>query len=375
LNRTARVMAAGHGGQILVARSTAAVVQGIEFVDLGEHRLRDLSGVEHLFQVRAEGLAVEFAPLRTVDAVPGNLPIQMTSFVGRDVAVKELCELVRAHRLVTLTGVGGVGKTRLAVQVAAELVSEFPDGVWLVELAPVGEPDALADVVATVLGVTPQAGVSMSASLIQALSGRRLLVVLDNCEHLLDAAAELVEAFLTRTAGVRVVTTSREILRLGAEHVWSVPSLGFRDGIESAAVALFVERAQAVSPSFGLGDEADSEAVTEICHRLDGIPLAIELAAARMVVMSAQDVRDHLGDRFRLLSGSRRGLERHQTLWQAVAWSYDLLTNDERAVLRRCSVFAGGFDLAAATAICELEFPADRGGRFYAAAAVVVSVS
>jgi predicted ATPase len=352
LNRTARVMAAGHGGQILVAGSAAALVSGVDFLDRGEHRLRDLSGVEHLYQVRAEGLAVEFASLRTVDAVPGNLPMQTTSFVGRDVAVKELCEQVRAHRLLTLTGVGGVGKTRLAVQAAAELVPEFPDGVWLVELAPVGDPDALSDVVATVLGVTPQAGLSMTASLIQALSGRRLLVVLDNCEHLLDAAADLVEALLTHTADVRLVTTSREVLRVGAEHVWSVPSLEFRDGIESAAVALFVERAQAVNPSFGLDDEADAAAVPEICRRLDGIPLAIELAAARMVVMSAQDVRDHLGDRFRLLSGSRRGLERHQTLRQAVAWSYDLLGDDERAVLQRCSVFAGGFDLLAATAIC-----------------------
>jgi predicted ATPase len=355
LNRTARVMAAGHGGQILVAASTAAIVTGVDLFDRGEHRLRDLSGVEHLFQVHAEGLAVEFAPLRTVDAVPGNLPIQTTSFIGRDVAVKELCEQVRAHRLVTLTGVGGVGKTRLAVQVAAELVSEFPEGVWLVELAPVGDPGALADVVATVLGVTPQAGLSMTASLIQALSGRRLLVVLDNCEHLLDAAAALVEELLTHTADVRMLTTSREVLRVSAEQVWSVPSLEFRDGIESAAVALFVERAQAVDPSFGLGDEADAAAVPEICRRLDGIPLAIELAAARIVVMSAQDVRDHLGDRFRLLSGSRRGLERHQTLRQAVAWSYDLLNDDERTALQRCSVFAGGFDLAAATAICEHE--------------------
>jgi predicted ATPase len=353
LNRTARVMAAGHGGQILVAASTAAIVSGVDLLDRGEHRLRDLSGVEHLFQVRAEGLGVEFAPLRTVDAVPGNLPIQTTSFVGRDVAVKELCEQVRAHRLVTLTGVGGVGKTRLAVQVAAELVPEFPDGVWLVELAPVGEPGAVPDVVATALGVTPQAGLTMTASLIQALSGRRLLVVLDNCEHLLDVAADLVEELLTHTAEVRLITTSREALRVGAEHVWSVPSLEFRDGIESAAVALFVERAQAVSPSFDIGDDADAAAVPEICRRLDGIPLAIELAAARMVVISAQDVRDHLGDRFRLLSGSRRGFERHQTLRQAVAWSYDLLNDDERAVLQRCSVFAGGFGLAAASTVCE----------------------
>ena len=188
LNRTARVMAAGHGGQILVAASTAAVVSGVDLVDRGEHRLRDLSGVEHLYQVRADGLRVEFAPLRTLDAVPGNLPVQTTSFVGREVAVKELAEQVRAHRLVTLTGVGGVGKTRLAIQVAAELTGEFPDGVWLVELAPVGDPAAVPDAVATALGVTPQAGLTVTDSIAQALSGRRLLMVLDNCEHVLDAA-------------------------------------------------------------------------------------------------------------------------------------------------------------------------------------------
>jgi predicted ATPase len=224
--------------------------------------------------------------------------------------------------------------------------------VWLVELAPVGEPGAVADVVATVLGVTPQAGMSMTASLIRALSGRRLLLVLDNCEHLLDAAADLVEQLLTHTTGVRVLTTSREVLRVSAEQVWSVPTLDMHDGVTSPAVALFIERAMAVNPAFELVDDSDAAAVIEICRRLDGIALAIELAAARMVVMSAQDVRDHLGDRFRLLSGTRRGLEHHHTLRQAVAWSYDLLDDDERAVLQRCSVFAGGFDLPAATHLC-----------------------
>ena len=187
LNRTARVMTAGHGGQILVAASTAAVVSGVELADRGEHRLRDLSGVEHLFQVRADGLRVEFAPLRTLDAVPGNLPVQSTSFVGREIAVeagREGC----AHRLVTLTGVGGVGKTRLALQVAAELTGEFSDGVWLVELAPVGDPAAVPDTMAAVLGVTPHAGVPVIVSITQALAGRRLLLVLDNCEHVLAAA-------------------------------------------------------------------------------------------------------------------------------------------------------------------------------------------
>src|SRR3954447_1095226 len=225
LNRAARVMAAGHGGQILVAASTAAVVSGVELADRGEHRLRDLSGGEHLYQVHARGWRVEFAPLRTWDAAPGNLPVQTTSFVGRDVEVKELAEQVRAHRLVTLTGVGGVGKMRLAIQVAAELAAEFSDGVWLVELAPVGDPNAVPDVVATALGVTAQAGPTVTDSIVQALSGRPLLIVLDNCEHVLGAAGDLVETILTRTVTVNVMATSREGLRLLAEQLWPVPSL------------------------------------------------------------------------------------------------------------------------------------------------------
>ena len=353
LNRAARVMAVGHGGQVLLSVSTAGLVAGLDLLDLGEHRLRDLSGVEHLFQIRAEGLATTFPPLKTVNAVPGNLPMQTTSFVGRTEEIRELTELVRAHRLVTLTGVGGVGKTRLAVQVAAELVPEFPDGIWLVELAPVGDPAAIPDAVATALGVTVQAGMTVTASVAQALAGRQLLIVLDNCEHVIDAAADLVEAILNRSSTTKIIATSREGLRVGAEHLWPVPSLDIRAGSTSAAVGLFIERARAVKPGFSLHTEADATAVTEICTRLDGIPLAIELAAARMVSMSPSDVRDRLGDRFRLLSGARRGLERHQTLRHAVQWSYELLTDDERFVLKHASVFADGFDLAAITHLCE----------------------
>ena len=353
VNRAARLMSVAHGDQIVVSSATSGLVRdaSVELVDLGEHRLRDLATSERVFQVCAPGLVREFPALRTVDATPGNLPAQSTSFVGRDAEVKELIELVRAHRFVTLTGVGGVGKTRLAVQVAAELVGEFRDGVWLVELAPVGDPAAVADATATVLGISPRAGLSVIDSIAEALSGRRLLVVLDNCEHVLDAAAELVDTVLARTTSAQVIATSREGIRVSAEHLWSVPSLDMRAGAESAAVELFVERAQAVVAGFALDSEDDRAAVTEICRRLDGIALAIELAAARMVSMSPQDVCDRLNDRFRLLAGSRRGLERHQTLHHTVAWSYDLLDDDTRSVLDRCSVFADGFDLAAAVAI------------------------
>ncbi len=350
LNRAARVMDAGHGGQILIAASTTALLSGIDLLDLGERRLRDLSGAQRLFQVRADGLQAEFPPLKTLDGVPGNLRVQATSFVGREADVAELVAAVQSHRLITLTGVGGVGKTRLALQVAAELVPEFPDGVWLVELAPVGDPAAVPDAVATVLGVTQQAGMSVAESVAEGLAGRQLLVVFDNCEHVLDAAADLVEAVLGRSNSVKALATSREGLRLPAEHLWPVPSMGVREGVNSTAVALFVERARAVVPGFELGAHAD--AVMEICRRLDGIALAIELAAARMISMSPADVRDRLGDRFRLLAGGRRGLERHQTLQHAVQWSYDLLTDDERVLLNHCSVFAGGFDLNAAVQVC-----------------------
>ncbi|MEX0682399.1 MAG: adenylate/guanylate cyclase domain-containing protein [Dehalococcoidia bacterium] len=350
LNRAARVMSAGHGGQILVAASTTALVTEVDLLDLGERRLRDLPGAQRLYQVRADGLRADFPPLKTVDGVPGNLRAQATSFVGREAEVAELMVAVQAHRLVTLTGVGGVGKTRLALQVAAELVPEFPEGVWLVELAPVGDPSAVPDAVAMALGLTPQAGMSVTESVAEGLAGRRLLIVFDNCEHVLNAVADVAEAVLARSNTVKVLVTSREGLRVPAEHLWPVPTLGVREGIDSTAVALFVERARAVVPGFELGAHAD--AVMEICRRLDGIALAIELAAARMVSMSPADVRDRLGDRFRLLAGGRRGLERHQTLQHAVQWSYDLLTDDERVLLNRCSVFAGGFDLKAAVQVC-----------------------
>ncbi len=297
------------------------------------------------------------AAVRTaaLDAPAGNLPVQSTSFVGRDLEVAELTAAVRVRRLVTLTGAGGVGKTRLAVQVAGQLVPEFADGVWLVELAPVSDPGAVADAVASVLGVAPQAGLSVTASVAQALAGRRLLVVLDNCEHVLDAVAEFVDTVLARTSSVKVLATSREGLRVGAEQLWPVPSLDGGDA-GSAAVELFVDRARAVTPGFALRNDADTAAVVEICRRLDGLPLAIELAAARMVSMHPTEVRDRLGDRFRLLATGRRGSERHQTLRRAVGWSYDLLGEDERDVLQRCSVFAGGFDLAAAVKMCAVEF-------------------
>jgi predicted ATPase/class 3 adenylate cyclase len=351
LNRAARVMAAGHGGQILLADSTASLLGGVDLVDLGPRRLRDLPTALGVFQVQADGLRMEFPALRALDASPGNLRAATTSLIGRESEVDEVQAAVKAHRLVTLTGVGGVGKTRLAVEVAARLVDEFPDGVWFFELAAVTDPAAIPDAVAAVLGITQQPGKTVSESVAAALEGRVRLLVMDNCEHVLDAAADLIEAILAHSATVRILATSREGLGVSDEQVWPVRSLDVASGIDSAAVSLFVERAQGMAPGFSMADGDEAAAVTEICQRLDGIPLAIELAASRMASMTASEMRDRLDHRFRLLVGSRRGLERHHTLRHAVTWSYDLLADTEKTVLERCSVCAGGFDLQSACAI------------------------
>jgi predicted ATPase len=351
LNRAARVMAAGHGGQVLLAESTAGLLSGVDLVDLGPRRLRDLPTPIGVFQVRAAGLNTEFPALRALDAGPGNLRAATTSLIGRESEVGEVHAAVKAHRLVTLTGVGGVGKTRLALEVAARLVDEFPDGVWFFELAAVTDPAAIPDAVAAVLGITQQPGKTVTESVASALEGRVRLLVFDNCEHVLNAAADLIEAILAHSTTVRILATSREGLGVPDEQVRPVRSLDAAAGIDSAAVALFVERAQGIAPGFSMVDGDEAAAVTEICQRLDGIPLAIELAASRMASMTGSEMRDRLDHRFRLLVGSRRGLERHHTLRHAVAWSYDLLADTEKTVLERCSVFAGGFDLQSACAI------------------------
>ncbi len=354
LNRAARVMSAGHGGQILLDGVTAGLLIGADLMALGPRRLRDIARPVELFQVRATGLRGEFPPLKTqqtLDSTPGNLRIPSTGFFGRTAEIAELQTAVKAHRLVTLTGPGGVGKTRLALEVAAQLTYDFPDGVFVVELAAVTDPAAVSDAVAAALGIAQQPGMSVSESVASALQERSRLLVFDNCEHVIDAAADLVEAILVRSATVTILATSREGLRIDEELLWAVPSLDVHSGPESAAARLFVERAGTVARGFSAA--GDDDAVVEICRRLDGIPLAIELAASRLVSMTVTEVRDRLDDRFRLLVGSRRGLERHQTLHHAMQWSYDLLDDNEKALLTRCSVFAGGFGLTAAMAVAD----------------------
>lgn len=357
VNRTARLMALGHGGQVLVSDTAEVLLRSrVAVRPLGEHLLRGPRGRMAVFQVVAEGLASEFPVLRSVDYFAGNLPRQLSSLVGREAIIGEVAELVRSNRLVTLTGAGGVGKTRLALEVGVDIAGEFLDGVWIVELAGVGDPGAIPAALATVLGITPQGDVPLIDTIADALSGRRMLLVVDNCEHVLRATADAIETVLGRTGNVRILTTSRESLGVTGESVTTVSPLSLDGGVTSDAVTLFVDRARSIRPNFELQDPPTAAAVTEICQTVDGLPLGIELAAARMAAMSAIEVRDRLADRFRLMQGGARDPERQLTLRHAVEWSYDLLTDDERMLLRIASVFAGGFDL---TSICAVVADAD----------------
>ncbi len=292
----------------------------------------------------------------SLEARRGNLPGAATALVGRSEVVPELAALVGSSQLVTLSGVGGVGKTSLALAVAAEVADDFPDGTWLVELAPVTNPDAVPDAIAAALGITPQGDARVIDTVAEAVAGRQLLILVDNCEHVLAAAAAAIREVLARSPVPRILATSREHLLVPGETVWSVSPLSVDGGVTSDAVTLFAERARAVRQGFGIFDEQAARAVIEVCEALDGIPLGIELAAARMAAMSAVEVRDRLGARFRLLTGPESGPDRQTTLRRAMAWSYDLLDDDERAALRTASVFAGGFDLAA---LCEVAGASD----------------
>jgi predicted ATPase/class 3 adenylate cyclase/DNA-binding CsgD family transcriptional regulator len=356
VTRAARLMSLAHGGQVLVSDATEVLLRDrVVLRPLGEHRLRGLRGRIAVYQVVAEGLATDFPVLRSVDPFAGNLPQQLSSLVGREQVVADVADLTRSNRLVTLTGVGGVGKTRLALEVAAEVAGEFVDGVWLVELASIGDPASVPAAIATVLAITPRSGAALIDTVADALRGRRLLLVMDNCEHVLAAAGSAVAMILGRSGTVTVVTTSRELLAVDGETPFAVVPLTVEGGPISDAVTLFVERARTVRPDFGLREAETATAVTEICTNLDGLPLGIELAASRMAAMSAVEVRDRLADRFRLLQRTTPAPERHLTLGHAVEWSYDLLTDDEQHLLRLASVFAGGFDLAGLYAVTDAD--------------------
>ena len=382
LNRVARILAIGHGGQILC--SAVAAVLGrdglaadVDLVDLGSHRLRDLDRPEQVFQVAVGDLRRSFPPLRSLSTRRSNLPVQLTSFVGRERELTEVDGLIERHRLVTLIGTGGTGKTRLMLEVADRAAGRFADGAWLAELAPLSDASQIPSEIGRALGVPDEPGMPPLATIVAFLAGKELLLLLDNAEHLVDGVASVAESLLAAGPGLRILATSREALAVPGESVYQVQSLtcpapvrhvagseeatpvdfGAIAGTE--AVRLFVERATSVSPAFQLG-EANVTAVAEICRRLDGIPLALELAAARVSALSPDDIAKRLGDRFRLLAGGRRtAVPRQQTLHALIDWSWDLLTEADRTLLRRLSVFAGGWTIDLAAQVVGDDGPAD----------------
>jgi predicted ATPase/class 3 adenylate cyclase len=368
VHRAARIAAVGHGGQVLLSDTTRALVEqalpaGVELRDLGQHRLKDLAQPERIFETVIAGLPSTFPPLRSLDATPNNLPTQMTSFVGRAREVAEATRLLATTRLLTLTGPGGTGKTRLSLQVAAEAASDYPDGVFFVPLGPLDDAGVVAPAIVQALGMREAVNQPPVDRLSEYLRDRRLLLVLDNFEQVQEAAA-LVGELLRSSPGLRAVVTSRSPLHIYGEQEYAVPPLGLPvagadpDPVEIAryeSVALFVERAAAVNPGFRL-TAANAAIVAEICALLDGLPLAIELAAARTRLLPPQALLARLGQRLDTLSSGSRDLpERQQTLRGAIAWSYDLLDGKARQLFACFSVFVGGADLAAAEAVCGRE--------------------
>jgi predicted ATPase/class 3 adenylate cyclase len=365
LNRAARLMSVAHGGQTLLSTTTADLVRDhlpadSSLRDLGQHRLKDLVRPEHIYQLNQSGLPSDFPALESLDAFPNNLPVQLTTFIGREHEIEEAKVRLKSARLLTLIGPGGTGKTRLSLQLAADLLPSYADGVWVAELAPLADPALVVQTVASVFGLHEQQGMALDELLTDFLRAKELLLVVDNCEHLVEACAQLVEHLLHACPNLKIIASSREALGIAGETVFRVPSLSLPADAEasleslahSESVQLFVERAAAANPKFALTNQ-NAAAIAKICRRLDGIPLALELAAARVTVFSAEQVASRLDDRFRLLTGgSRTALPRQQTLRALIDWSYDLLSEKERSLFRRFSVFAGGCTFESAEAIC-----------------------
>lgn len=368
-----RVMSAAYGEQVLLSDSAAKLLDellpdGITLLDVGEHKLKGMVRAERLWQLAASDLPREFPPISSLEVIPNNLPLQLNSFIGRRREIDEIQAIFITMRLLTLTGPGGAGKTRLSIRVASDMNAMYPDGVWLTELASLSDGELVPQAVASSLGVQEQAGSKVLESLVKHLQHQRALLVLDNCEHLLDSCAQLSASILEACPGVRILATSREPLGVPGEVVWVVPPLSLpepqpwrspefeREALaayqQSEAIQLFIERAAAASPSFQL-DGQNAPWVAEICRRLDGIPLAIELAAARMRTFSPHQIAERLDDRFRLLTSQIRiAPPRHRALEATLDWSYDLLSDAEKKALQRLSVFASGWTLEAAEAVC-----------------------
>jgi predicted ATPase/class 3 adenylate cyclase len=366
MSRVQRLMSAGHGGQVLISLATKELVgdelrKDVSLRDMGERQLKDFIRPEHIYQLVIPNLPADFPPLKTLEAYRHNLPAQLTSFIGREKELAEIKQAIDAHRLVTLTGSGGTGKTRLSLQVAADLIDQFPDGVWFIELAPLTNPDFIPQTILSVFGIGEQEGKTATQFLIDHLHAKKLLLVLDNCEHLIEACAQLAESLLNKSPALKILASSREALGVKGEMAWHVPSLSLPNiqhlpDIDQLShyesVRLFIERAALAQPHFQLTADNASD-ITQICRRLDGIPLAIELAAARVKALSVDQIAARLDDRFRLLTGgSRTALPRQQTLRALIDWSYNLLSADEKILFHRLAIFVGGWMIEAAEQVC-----------------------
>ena len=365
MSRVQRLMSAGHGGQVLISTAAQELLledlpEDVSLRDLGERRLKDLIRPEHIYQLMIRGLPEDFPPLKTLEAYRHNLPTQLTSFVGRQKEIDQVAKAIQNRRLVTLTGPGGAGKTRLSLQIAADMLDQFSDGVWFVELAAITNAELIPKMILSAFGIVEQ-GQDIVRQLVEYLREKNLLLVLDNCEHLVEACAELAELLLSHAHTLKILVTSREALGVIGETTWSIPSLSLPDVkhlpaseqlTQYEAVQLFIERASLVQPNFTLRND-NAAYIAEICARLDGIPLAIELAASRVRALSVDQISMRLEDRLRLLtSGTRSARPRQQTLRATIDWSYDLLSAPERVLLRNLSVFSGGWTLEAAEQVC-----------------------
>jgi predicted ATPase/class 3 adenylate cyclase len=363
---TQRIMSAGHGGQILLSRSTCDSINDnlpaqVKLLDLGERRLKDVQQLEHLYQVSVPDLPSEFPPLKTLEVIKSNLPAQLTSFIGREREIQEVERLLEANRMVTLTGSGGAGKTRLSLQVGNHGLSQFSDGVWLVELAPVTDSALIPQTLLSIFNLREDRHREVVDVLIEHLRSKTILLLLDNCEHVIDACAQISETLLHACPKLKILASSREALGIAGEIAYRVPSLQTPDPAnlpsveelkEMESIRLFVERAATANRNFVLTQD-NAPFVAQICFRLDGIPLAIELAASRVKALTPEQIAARLDDRFRLLTGgSRTALPRQQTLRAMIDWSYSLLSDDEKILFRRLAVFVGGWTLQAAESVC-----------------------
>ncbi|MFT3896018.1 MAG: adenylate/guanylate cyclase domain-containing protein [Anaerolineales bacterium] len=366
---TQRVMSAGHGGQILISKATHQAIQGdlpaeTQLKDMGECRLKDVMHIEHLYQVSAPNLLSEFPPLKTQELSSNNLPAQLTSFIGREKEIEEIKGLLAANRMVTLTGSGGAGKTRLSLQVGTQGLNQFSNGVWLLELAPITDPALVPQALLSIFNLRESSHRSIDEVLIEYLRTRNILLVLDNCEHLIEASAQLSERLLQACPHLKILASSREALGIAGEIAYHVPSLQAPnpadlpplDQLEKMdSIRLFMDRARTSKPDISLTKD-NASFIAQICFRLDGIPLAIELAASRVKVLTPEQIASRLDDRFRLLTGgSRTALPRQQTLRAMIDWSYSLLSDDEKTLFRRLAVFVGGWTLEAAESVCGKE--------------------